>query len=208
MTEVKSLSTEKHTEEHIFLRKHPHWACKFTKKVIKEWGKFLKHYVCKEPLPPKHTCSCWLQPNTFRGVWSSVKCTKILIWPHFCCPYCINLYLTTLQINQRFDKNVWRGAKAGLKRELGSPALFLLPSCFFLLQSTLDFVLTHGGRWELKQMRVMAGACRSTSSVDMLPSRDRPGLQDPKWTSTCKKKKLVLNVLSSLLGSTEISSTF
>lgn len=90
-----------------------------------------------------------------------------------------------------------KGCQVDLKRELGSPApssllSFSPPEHFVLSIHTQGNMGTEGG--------VTVGSCRSWNSADVLPRGHQPGLQDPQADKYLQGEKLVLNMLSALLG--------
>lgn len=100
------------------------------------------------------------------------------------------LYLATLQTNEAFAWNMWKGARVDLKRELGSPALsssllsFSPPEHFVLSVHSQSNMGTEGG--------VTVCSCRSWSSAVVLSEGHQPGLQDPQADQYLQGEKLVL----------------
>lgn len=98
-----------------------------------------------------------------------------------------NLCLTTMQTNQDFARNVQKGAKADLKRQLCTPVLFIFP-LFFSSPEHSEHGIYSWEKVEL-QIRIVLGTSRSLSSVAMLLRGNQPGLLDPQADQGLQAKK-------------------
>lgn len=182
MTEVKPLCTEKHTKPTYLLEEVPSLSMQAYMKKHKRVREISRTpYLLRIPTTKAHFLLLVVAQHLW-GIWSSVNCIQILIWSNLYSPLCINLCLATLHTKQNFARNVWRGAKASLKKELRQP-------------SSSELNWSGWESWQvLADLQALWTHC---------PVGTGRGCKTPKHTSTCKKK-LVLNMLASLLGSAEI----